>query len=256
EAAVSDTTICLEIGGTAEMGVDYSWIDNCVTIQTGYDTAMIHIHPLYDGIIEGNETIKFTIANKNGETKSCDSTEVVIEDYLNMTTTTNTDPFICVGQLTPLWVNVSNGYPPYTYFWEPGSFTNDTIFVSPEETTLYTVNVIDHLQDTIADQVTVSVLPADLNDILSFSFEAENNPGIIEDLTGQIFEDSVFVAIPENINTEGLVATFDISYCAEATVNGEPQQSSITPNDFTNPVIYEVMAQNGDIKEWKVVVDI
>lgn len=163
---------------------------------------------------------------------------------------------ICSGQEVDLWVTVYNGFPPYTYLWEPGFFTTDTITVSPEVTTTYTVTFYDVCQESDSASTTVTVLPDYLNDINSFSFEADNNPFLEEDVIGQISGDSVYLVLPFATGLENLIATFNISNCATAYVNSNVQTSGVTENDFTNPVTYQVVAQNGDEKDWIVVVDI
>jgi hypothetical protein len=148
------------------------------------------------------------------------------------------------------------GFPPYTYLWEPGFFTTDTITVSPEETTIYTVTFYDMCQESDSASTTVTVLPDYLNDINSFSFEADNNPFLEEDVIGQISGDSVYLVLPFATGLENLIATFNISDCATAYVDGIEQTSGVTVNDFSNPVTYQVVAQNGDDKYWTVVVDL
>ncbi|PJF33841.1 MAG: hypothetical protein CUN57_01095, partial [Phototrophicales bacterium] len=59
-------TVCFEIGGTATNGVDYEEIDDCITFEEDQDTAIIHIVPLKDDLIEGEESIIFIIENTLG----------------------------------------------------------------------------------------------------------------------------------------------------------------------------------------------
>jgi hypothetical protein len=101
----------------------------------------------------------------------------------------------------------------------------------------------------------VTVLPGDLNEMIEFTFEASNNPNLTEDVTGTISGDSVFLMLPSAQGMDNLIASFIASDCAETFVGDEVQISGVTANDFTFPVIYEVMAANGDIQEWVVKVD-
>ena len=103
---------------------------------------------------------------------------------------------ICSGDEVELWVDVNYGFPPYTYNWEPGSYTNDTIVVSPEETTTYTVTYSDIFGETGIDSVKVTVFNGNLNNIIAFSFLVENNPLLPEDVYGTILEDSVLLVLP------------------------------------------------------------
>jgi hypothetical protein len=254
-AGYAPTTIFFDIQGTAVNGVDYEWIDNWIVFEEGHETASVSIVPLGDGIIEGDETVILIIENSLGCLTRYDTITLIISDYIEMTTVNILEPFICQGQEVDIWINVSNGYTPYSYLWEPGSFTTDTISVSPEETTNYTVTCTDLFMETFTDSVLVTVLPGHLNEMIEFSFESATNPLLAEDVPGVISGDSVLLMLPSAQGIGNLIATFTASSCAEAYVDDEVQISGFTANDFTFPVTYEVMASNGDIKEWVVKVD-
>lgn len=249
-------TVCYEVCGTATNGIDYEGIPDCVTFEEGEDTAYIHVYPYKDGIIEGEETIELIIENTLGCIIRYDTVIFTIVDYVDMISTISPDTMICSGQEIELCVNVYYGFPPYTYSWEPGSYTNDTITVSPEETTTYTVTYFDMCLESNSDSTKVTILPDYLNDIITFSFEAANNPFLEEDVIGQFFGDSIYLVLPLASSLENLIATFVISNCATAYVDGIEQISGVTVNDFANPVTYQVIAQNGDEKDWLVIVDL
>ena len=52
-----DTTICYDIKGTATNGIDYAYLDNCITIPAGQTTSTIIIDAYSDGLAEGKEDI-------------------------------------------------------------------------------------------------------------------------------------------------------------------------------------------------------
>jgi len=248
-------TLCFNIEGTATNGLDYEELNNCVTFEEGEDSAVIHITPIYDGLIEGEETIILIIEN----TLACSSVftvELTILDYVEMISEISPGSTVCSGQPVELWVNVENGFPPYTINWQPGSFTNDTIIVAPEETTTYTVTFWDILNVAGTDSTTINVYPDDQNFLFSYSFNKENNPYLPWDAIGEIIGNTVIVAIPEGVATDSLIASFEISNCASGYVNETEQISGITANDFESPVIYQVIAPNGDVRQYVVVVDI
>jgi hypothetical protein len=254
-AGYSPNMIFFDIQGTAVNGVDYEWIDSWFTFEEGYDMATVKIVPLSDGIIEGDETVVLVVLNTLGCQIIYDTITLIISDYTEMTTVTSPEPVICFGQDAEIWVTSNNGHPPYTFIWEPGSYTTDTILVSPEETTSYKVICTDLLMQTVTDSILVSVLPGHLNEMVEFIFEATNNPLLPGDIAGTITGDSILVILPSGQDADNLIATFTISDCAEAYVADEVQLSGVTENDFTLPVIYNVMAANGDSKEWVVRVD-
>ena len=90
-------------------------------------------------------------------------------------------------------------------------------------------------------------------DFTSFHFLSANNPNLPFDVTGVITGQTVYLAVPANTDITNLVASFTESG-AYARVNGVLQHSSVTANDFSNPVIYEL--QGHDIKNWTVNVEI
>jgi hypothetical protein len=103
------------------------------------------------------------------------------------------------------------------------------------------------------DYTFVVVEPANNEtDILTYSFEEQIAPATIDNV-----EHKVYVTVAAGTNLNGLVATFTLSEGATATVTGLPQQSGVTPNNFTYPVVYKVVAENGlDEEFWQVIVDV
>jgi len=103
------------------------------------------------------------------------------------------------------------------------------------------------------DYTFVVVQPAnDETDILTYSFAEQIAPANIDDV-----EHKVYVTVAAGTNLNGLVATFTLSEGASATVMGLPQESGVTPNNFTYPVVYKVVAENGlDEEFWQVIVDV
>ncbi|CAM4239737.1 M4 family metallopeptidase [Zobellia roscoffensis] len=69
---------------------------------------------------------------------------------------------------------------------------------------------------------------------------------------GAINGNNITIELPDNINPQNLVATFAHSGRATVSVAGVTQQSGVTINDFTNPVIYTVTAEDGSTKDFTV----
>ena len=89
-------------------------------------------------------------------------------------------------------------------------------------------------------------------EIIAYSFAEQIAPATIDNV-----EHKVNVTVAAGTNLNGLVATFTLSEGATATVTGLPQQSGVTPNNFTYPVVYKVVAENGlDEEFWQVIVDV
>lgn len=222
-------------------------INPFVTFEEGEDSLSIHIVAIQDNIPEGEEIIEFIISNELGCETWYDTVQFVITDYVDMIDTISPSTVICQGQEIDLWVNVANGIPPYTYFWEPGGSFNDTITASPEETTTYMVTVHDMCMDTIKDSTTVTVFP--ICELESFYFEAYFNPGLPFDVYGELLDDTVFVVFPPETNLNGLIPSFTFE-------NEECSDTVGTITDFTNPVEYLYFGPGGCTSEWMIISEV
>lgn len=104
----------------------------------------------------------------------------------------------------------------------------------------------------ISDQSTASVVitqASHLNSILAFSFNGLTPPAI-----GQIVGTDIFIRVHEGTSVSALVANYTLSSLANAYVGLVQQNNGILPNDFTNPVVYTIEAEDGSIMEYTVTV--
>ena len=60
--------------------------------------------------------------------------------------------------------------------------------------------------------------------------------------------------ISEELNLKALKAAFVASGGAEVLVEGVEQTSSVTENDYSNPLTYQVPSLAGEEKEWQVTI--
>lgn len=107
------------------------------------------------------------------------------------------------------------------------NYTNPLLFTVKAEnasTRIYTVNLIRD--------------PAQTNrQLLSFSF-----PGVTATINETYH--TVAATVPYSTVVTGLVATFTSSYMSKVKVGSTVQVSGTTPNNFTSPVTYRVMAED------------
>jgi hypothetical protein len=90
------------------------------------------------------------------------------------------------------------------------------------------------------------------NALLTFQIAAANNSELISNDVNFIVNDTLVAGISGNRKSKViLIANFTTTGVA-VTVNGVQQVSGETTNDFTNPVIYTVTAQNGSLKRYTV----
>lgn len=90
-------------------------------------------------------------------------------------------------------------------------------------------------------------------EFMSFSFLAGLNPGLLEDIYGEINENSVNLTVPDGTDLTGLIASFDTPGGVITKVGDDLQQSGVTVNDFSEPVNYHLDGSN--VKDWVVKVD-
>ncbi|MCF8368377.1 MAG: T9SS type A sorting domain-containing protein [Bacteroidales bacterium] len=230
-------------------------IPDSVYFEAGVDSAQITILLVYDALLEGLESLKMIYVNNFGCVFNYDTVNILIEDYIALSDTMSPPTIICEGCEVDLWVNLQNGLPPYSYLWEPGGFTSDTITISPDSTTVYTVNYSDVCNGTGSDSIMVTVLH--YGKFESYYFEAALNPQLPWDVWGEIVNDSVYVVFPAGVDPSNLIASFTTNIPnLGISINGVLQESGITPNDFTNPVVYFMIAPGGLFSEWVVIADI
>lgn len=87
----------------------------------------------------------------------------------------------------------------------------------------------------------------------SFSFLMEDNPELPYDITGIISNQTVYLAVPQNTDVTNLVASYT-DKGAYVRVDEVMQESGVTANDFSAPVVYQL--QGHDIKDWIVNVEV
>lgn len=88
-------------------------------------------------------------------------------------------------------------------------------------------------------------------DLLTFSFKQAYNP-VNMDVEGIVTGNEIKVSLPGSTTLKGLKATFTTSSLVTVTVNGLNQVSNASANDFDNPVIYKVTAEDGSTKDYTV----
>ena len=90
-------------------------------------------------------------------------------------------------------------------------------------------------------------------DITAFSFFAANNPALITDIFATINGTTITAEVPGGTDISSLVANF-ITTGVSVTVNGVPQASGSTHDNFANPVQYIVHAADNSMQLYNVTV--
>jgi len=103
--------------------------------------------------------------------------------------------------------------------------------------------------------VTAEVQKATWNELGSFIFEKELNPGLAADVMADISGTSVSAILPYGSSAENLVATFTTTG-EGVSADGVAQQSGVTANNFTSSMEYTVTAEDGSEKIYTIYVSI
>ena len=93
-------------------------------------------------------------------------------------------------------------------------------------------------------------------DMLTFEFYKADNSNLPTDYNTSFTGTNITATLPSNINFNGLKAAFTASEKANITVNGQLQTSQVTANDFRQPVVYTVKAEDGSTKNYTVSVSL
>ena len=153
----NDYVIHYSINGTAINGVDYTLIPDSIIIQAGQTSAILNITPIYDLIIENDETVVLTLILNNACVSDTISATVFIKDLIPINIILPTDTFTCEGNPITLFPLVNGGHGSYSYLWNNG--TTQAAIVAPGiGVQTYVVTVKDGCQQTTNDTITVSLL--------------------------------------------------------------------------------------------------
>jgi len=99
---------------------------------------------------------------------------------------------------------------------------------------------------------TEDTIPVAGKELLSLVFEAKNNSSqLIRDVKCHIYDDIITGAVPYINSNKSLIATFKTSG-VKVTVNGVVQESGVTVNDYSVPVVFTVTAADSTVKTYKV----
>ncbi|WP_204353245.1 DUF5018 domain-containing protein [Pedobacter yulinensis] len=91
-------------------------------------------------------------------------------------------------------------------------------------------------------------------DILTFEFFKADNSNLTADYNTLQTGNTIAATLPSGTNLSALKAAFTVSKNAVVLVNGQLQTSQVSVNNFTQPVIYTVKAEDGSTKNYTVTI--
>jgi len=181
-----------------------------------------------------NEITDFRFAStKNSNILSADSTGEISGDSITVTVPHGTD----VTSLVAEYVTNSTVVKVNNILQINGETSND--FSSP---VLYYVTAEDETVRTY----TVTVVKAPSAEKVISSFTVNGTDGVIDQTTG-----AITVALPPKSTLKDKTASFS-AICNKIEINGEEQKSGETVNDFTNPLVYTVTAEDGSSRNYTI----
>jgi len=164
----SDTialTFPYTIGGTAINGTDYATLPGSITFPIGEDTVQFYVTPFNDGLVEGTETVEFSveIVNSCGDTVITTATIEIQDPQVYNVITTDTI-ITCPTDSIMIQVASDGGIPSLDYTWQTGGVNGDTLWVPAllTGTVPYIVDVVDACGVTSQGTVNVTIAPAPL----------------------------------------------------------------------------------------------
>lgn len=155
--ASNDFTIYFELGGTATMGEDYPIISDSIIVPAGQFRDTIFIYPTLDSIAESTESIELSIIFERcyGQFDTSKAT-IYISDYSPLNLSLIDSLNICndFGETALIKADWNGGINPFNFEWSNGQ-SIDSIIVSPEFNTFYTLNIIDGCNKEVNDSTLV-----------------------------------------------------------------------------------------------------
>lgn len=142
----SADTIQFELTGSATQTDDYTINGNGLASDTtlqfsaGQAGDTVWINTIRDGIVEPDESIVLRLVGVKG----CVNDSILVRSIEPMEGSLGVDSVnICPPETAMLTCEVTGGLPPYAYVWSGTPVDNDTVIVSPTQTTSYVLSVYD-----------------------------------------------------------------------------------------------------------------
>lgn len=152
-----------EVGGTADNGVDYDFIDGEILFPEGEDTVTFWIAPFDDGLDEGTETIIITVVTINdcGDTVITEATIEIVDSSPPELIATDTTINCALDSLL-ISFEIEGGTPEFDINWDTGDEDLDA-WVPGDivGTTTYTIEVTDACGMFAEIEIDVTLDPLD-----------------------------------------------------------------------------------------------
>lgn len=131
-----------------------------------------------------------------------------------------------------------------------GALQSNSQTIAADYTNSFVVTVIS--ENKLSETNYVITLNAKNSEATIIDYAVQNQVGssIIDPVAK-----TVTVLVNNNVDFSTLVPIFQLSDFATLRIGTYPQNSAVTALNYTLPVVYNVLAQNGDIIEWTVTIE-
>lgn len=160
---VLDLNVPVTVSGSASLGIDYSnTIPSNLYFPIGEDTLRFTINALQDDLNESDETIilNFNIPDPCSGTITTETYSLLIRNVNPLDFELKNDTIYCdENPNLTLVPKITGGLKPYSFIWNTME-TLDSIVVSPNVTTNYSVTINDYCRKTpVSKQIEVFIPP-------------------------------------------------------------------------------------------------
>ena len=162
ESINTNAVIDYVLSGTAENGVDFEDIGNQIVIPAGETEATINVVPLYDGVVEGMETVVITTTISDGCTEEERDYTFNFVDRMELYVDIPSDTAFCPGDdaivIDPYF---SGGIFPLEAQWhyEGGLYSNqEQLTILPENVGTYTFSAVDLCDSEVSAEIFTYIL--------------------------------------------------------------------------------------------------
>ena len=218
----------------------------------------------YTGVINnGNGMIVGVVYPKNTSTGEWDISNVVMQTNPLGLANGDINTFLTLDLNTPLEITTEKEYLIAIHIFNNEDATDDgriSLGADPDKSAPNDLACIQIIGG--------STVSSDFTPAIWANVEPAANPANTEanitaySIPGQITSDinagsqTISISMPGGTDLSNLIASFALSSGATVAISGIQQESGVTPNDFSNPVVYTVTAEDGTTtKNWTVNID-
>jgi len=157
--SIDSLTVDINISGTSTNGIDFNLLPDSIYFAPGIDSVVWDLDIFADGLVEGLESIIFTLTtiSPSGDTIVTTGTLWINEPAPIQASGADVNLF-CMTNSTNISVSASGGFQPYSYLWSTGDTTTTiSVPITGNGTIDYYVTVTGGCGYTDTDTISVNM---------------------------------------------------------------------------------------------------